>query len=57
MRDGRDVVDGADFQADGLEGADGGFTAEPGPLTRISTSLMPCDMAWRAASWATICAA
>src|SRR6266536_125959 len=30
---------------------------EPGPLTLISTSFMPCDMAWRAASCATCCAA
>src|SRR5437762_10941540 len=30
---------------------------EPGPLTRISTSFMPCDIAWRAASCATCCAA
>ena len=30
---------------------------EPGPLTRTSISLMPCDMAWRAASCATCWAA
>src|SRR5439155_5429835 len=30
---------------------------EPGPLTLTSTSFMPCDMACRAASWATCCAA
>ena len=30
MRDGRDVLDGADFQADGLEGANGGFAAGAG---------------------------
>src|SRR6266496_3639331 len=30
---------------------------EPGPLTLTSTSFMPCDMAWRAASWATCWAA
>src|SRR5437867_4177720 len=30
---------------------------EPGPFTLTCTSFMPCDMAWRAASWATCCAA
>src|SRR6202167_2390870 len=30
---------------------------EPGPFTRTSISLMPCDMAWRAASCATCWAA
>src|SRR5665213_4476637 len=30
---------------------------EPGPLTRTSTSRIPCDIAWRAASWATCWAA
>src|SRR5215471_6672533 len=30
---------------------------EPGPLTRTSISFMPCDIAWRAASCATCCAA
>src|SRR5260370_18368497 len=30
---------------------------EPGPRTRTSTSRTPCDMAWRAASWATCWAA
>ena len=30
MRDGRDVFDGGDFEADRLEGADGGFAAGAG---------------------------